>query len=102
MYVIWELHACEMAYGRCSKWFDSTKAFYSHEAKHGISASPRSVDLDLQQILGNYREVDVDGPVQECGIVSSGNSLPVTTPVGHSLSSHHDLQYAGELGGGDR
>jgi hypothetical protein len=85
----------------CSKWFDSTKAFYSHEAKHGISASPRSVDLDLRKILGNYREVDVDGPVQECGSVS-GNSLPVTTPVGHSLSSHRDLQYAGELGGGDR
>jgi hypothetical protein len=84
----------------CSKWFDSTKAFYSHEAKHGISASPRPVDLDLRKILGNG--VDVDGPVQECGSVSSGNSLPVTTPVGHSLSSDHDLQYAGELGGGDR
>jgi hypothetical protein len=84
----------------CSKWFDSSKAFYSHDAKHGISASPRSVDLDLQKILGNH--LDVDGLVQECGSVSSGNSLPVTTPVGHSLSSHRDLQYAGELGGGDR
>jgi hypothetical protein len=112
----------------CGKWFDSTKAFYSHEAKHDISASPRSVDLDLQKILGSYRglderdilredlEEDMDGLVQECGSVSSGNSPPVTTPVGHaaamvrpecvaiapSLSSRCDLQYARELDGGDR
>jgi hypothetical protein len=86
----------------CSKWFDNTKAKHSHEAIHSISASPRSVDLDLRKILDNCGEVDVDGPVQECRSVSSGNSLPVTTPVGHSLSRHRDLQYTEELGGGDR
>jgi hypothetical protein len=45
-------------YYLCGKWFDNIKAFYSYDAKYNISASLKSVDLNLQKILSNYRELD--------------------------------------------